>query len=100
MFGTWGDDRAGYPDTTPDFMGRLESVVQKSADVRVFSPFSGWTKREVVAYGTSRGLDYGRTWSCNSTSTVHCGVCSSCVERSIFVDGGTDVRTEFRAARS
>lgn len=80
-----------YPDCTAAFIkGMNEAMVQGTYHhVRVEAPYTGLTKKEIVAIGTKLGVDYSHTWSCYKGGEKACGACGTCRERQeAFRDNG------------
>lgn len=66
-------------------------------EVSIYSPFSGWTKTELVREYISRwpAEDLERySWSCYSNGLIPCGKCTACVSRHIaMVNNGIEEKT-------
>ncbi len=81
-------DYSGYPDCRPEFIRAFEAMarlatkvgVEGGAPVSVRTPLIDMSKREIVALGTSLGVDYSMTTSCYDPSAdgVACGHCDAC----------------------
>lgn len=78
-----GGDHAIYPDCRPEFADALDKVVQIADWHKVVleRPFVNMTKAEIVKLGASIGAPLDLTWSCYNGGNVHCGKCSTCMER-------------------
>jgi len=77
-------DRGVYPDCRPQFVTAVQHAIQVGNDdpsFRVVAPFVDIEKWQIVRLGASIGVPYELTWSCYRGGEVHCGVCSSCVQR-------------------
>lgn len=48
---------------------------------RMLFPFESLERTEVISVGASNGVDFSRTWSCQSNFVAPCGKCYSCLER-------------------
>lgn len=85
-----GGDHAIYPDCRPEFADALDKVVRISDWHKVVleRPFVNFNKTEIVRLGAKLGAPLDLTWSCYNGGNVHCGRCSTCLER----------REAFRAA--
>lgn len=80
-----------YPDCTAAFIkGMNEAMVQGTYHhVQVEAPYTGLSKKEIVAIGTKLGVDYSHTWSCYKGGEKACGACGTCRERQeAFRDNG------------
>jgi 7-cyano-7-deazaguanine synthase len=86
------DDRAVYPDCRREFFDHLTCATGYAYDVRIEAPFTGLTKRQVVAIGRELDVPLEMTWSCydprpvpptptSPESVKPCGVCGACVLR-------------------
>jgi 7-cyano-7-deazaguanine synthase len=81
-------DYSGYPDCRPEFIRAFEAMarlatkvgVEGGAPISVRTPLIDMSKREIVALGTSLGVDYSMTTSCYDPSAegVACGHCDAC----------------------
>ena len=81
-------DYSGYPDCRPEFIAafeRLANVATKAATqdgrrLTIHAPLIRMTKAEIIALGTSMGVDYGLTSSCYDPdeSGAACGRCDAC----------------------
>ncbi len=81
-------DYSGYPDCRPEYIAAFEHManlatragVEGTAPVRIRTPLIALTKREIVALGTSLGVDYGMTTSCYDPGPdgAACGHCDAC----------------------
>lgn len=92
-------DYSGYPDCRPEYIAAFEQManlatragVEGTAPVRIRTPLIALSKHEIVALGTSLGVDYGMTTSCYDpdTSGAACGHCDACQLRlKGFADAG------------
>lgn len=82
-YGAQAQDEYGYWDCTIDFVSKINDVLalNRRNAVRVFAPFAGISKAEVVKTGIEMGIDYEHTWTCYRGGETPCGECPSCVER-------------------
>ncbi|MDQ8154580.1 MAG: 7-cyano-7-deazaguanine synthase QueC [Gemmatimonadota bacterium] len=81
-------DYSGYPDCRPDFIAAFEKLanlatragVEGATRLTVHAPLMQMTKREIIALGTSLGVDYGMTTSCYDPDAdgAACGRCDAC----------------------
>jgi 7-cyano-7-deazaguanine synthase len=71
-----------FPDSTPEFFGNLEAVVNRAMGgrLRLLRPFERLGKDDVLRRGS--GLPLHETFSClRPTNDRHCGACNKCAER-------------------
>lgn len=84
-FGAHSDDAAGdaYPDCTPIFrtsMGR--AILQGTGEkVSLNGPFIYKNKADIVRLGLELDVPFDMTWSCYNGEDMHCGICSTCIDR-------------------
>lgn len=81
-------DYSGYPDCRPEYIGAFEemaslatkSAVQDGRRVKIRAPLIHLGKSEIVALGTSLGVDYSLTSSCYDPARdgAACGECDAC----------------------
>lgn len=78
-----GGDHTIYPDCRPEFAEKLDAVVQISDwhRVRLERPFVDLNKAEIVRLGAELNAPLALTWSCYNGGKIHCGKCSTCLER-------------------
>lgn len=77
-------DHEVYPDCRPKFAEALQVLLQVATGQKTFrvaTPFLRWWKYQIVAAGDRVGVPFEETWSCYQGGPLHCGVCSTCVER-------------------
>jgi 7-cyano-7-deazaguanine synthase len=85
--GVHAGDHPVYPDCRPEFIravsiaGRLGNMGTPVGPPLVKAPFSEMEKWEIAAVGKRVGVPFSQTWSCYKGGEVHCGRCSTCVER-------------------
>jgi len=68
-------------DATREFLDGVTKLFGKVGGVRLEMPFRDMTKTEVARIGLSLGAPIAKTYSCQVSSTVHCGSCPNCVDR-------------------
>jgi 7-cyano-7-deazaguanine synthase len=77
-------DYGVYPDCRPQFVQSIQETMRLATDnnqIFIEAPFVEKTKAEIVKLG-SEHYDLGKyTWSCYRGDYLHCGECSSCLER-------------------
>lgn len=81
-------DHAIYPDCRNEFADALAGAISLCDwhPVELSRPFVDNTKADIVAFGTTLGVPFEKTWSCyeggqGAAGEVHCGKCGTCVER-------------------
>lgn len=88
-------DYSGYPDCRPEYLDAFQAMADlatragvEGRGVRLRAPLLRLTKAEIVALGTSLGVDYGATTSCYDPATdpatgapLACGHCDACLLR-------------------
>jgi 7-cyano-7-deazaguanine synthase len=85
--GIHAGDHAIYPDCRPAFTVAFDAMQRLAVEgfgdpnLRLYTPFVGITKADIVTIGHRLGVDYRATWSCYKGGEVHCGTCGTCVER-------------------
>lgn len=82
-YGAQSHDMYGYWDTTPQFLERLNQLLQlnRQRPIRVHAPLINHSKTDVLRLGLSLQVDYGQTWSCYLGQDIACGQCPTCSER-------------------
>jgi 7-cyano-7-deazaguanine synthase len=71
-----------FPDSTPEFFGGLEAVVNRAMGgrLRMLRPFDRVGQDDVVRRGAGLPLEF--TFSClRPVGDRHCGACNKCAER-------------------
>lgn len=81
-------DYSGYPDCRPEYIDAFERLArlataagtEHGTAVRVRAPLLQLSKAEIIALGTSLGVDYGLTTSCYDPAPdgAACGRCDAC----------------------
>ena len=81
--GVHAGDHAVYPDCRPEFIQEMNRLVQIATEthVKVEAPFVHLTKAEIAGVGDTLKVPWAETWSCYKGGGIHCGRCSTCVER-------------------
>lgn len=84
-------DYSGYPDCRPEFLHAFEALasvatkagVESARTFTIHAPLLRLTKAEIIALGTSLGVDYGMTTSCYDPGGdgAACGHCDACTLR-------------------
>lgn len=72
-----------YPDCSPEFTGAMANAMYVGTyhQVRLYTPFTFWTKSAVVDLACQLKVPVHRTRSCYEADEVACGKCPTCVER-------------------
>ena len=99
-------DYSGYPDCRPEFIRAFEALANlatragvEGARFHVHAPLIEWSKAEIIAAGTRRGVDYALTVSCYQADADGraCGRCESCrLRRAGFERAGVPDPTRYR----
>lgn len=101
FFGAHHSDRGVYPDCRTEFVDSFqesERLATGNENLRVIAPFVNLTKAQIVKTGSELNVPFENTWSCYAGSEVHCGRCSSCVERKkAFREAGIEDNTSYAA---
>ncbi|MBO7502494.1 MAG: 7-cyano-7-deazaguanine synthase QueC [Paludibacteraceae bacterium] len=91
MMANHGGDHAIYPDCRPEFVAAMDGAMQAGTyqHVQLLTPYTDWTKADIVRRGHALGVDYAQTWSCYKGGERQCGRCGTCTERKqAFADAG------------
>ncbi len=83
MLASHKGDHAVYPDCTNTFNVFMSQAIYWGTDCKVvlLAPFENLTKRDIAVKGIEAGVVARDTYSCYEGGEVHCGRCSTCVER-------------------
>lgn len=80
-----GGDHFIYPDCRPGFIDAFQIMQRRAlegyADIALLAPYVHVPKSAIVTDGAHHGTPFEQTWSCYKGGDVHCGRCSTCVER-------------------
>jgi len=76
-------DHPVYLDCRPAFVDALRALLEVStgSGLNVLTPYIGSEKWQLVKLGNTLGVPFSLTWSCYKGGPVHCGKCSTCIER-------------------
>lgn len=99
-FGAHGGEHTNYPDCQPPFADAMDRAAQVSdfRPIRVLAPFVNGKKADIVRRGAELGVPFELTWSCYAGGEIHCGKCSTCVDRkAAFKQAGTEDLTGYAA---
>ncbi len=78
-----------YPDCRAEFASSAEAVINASSvmvakkknRIKVYTPFLGMTKTDVLKLGLELGVPYEKTYSCYRGTIPPCGECATCRQR-------------------
>jgi len=78
-----------YPDCRAEFASSAEAainassvmVAKKKNRIRVYTPFLGMTKTDVLKLGLELGVPFEKTYSCYKGTVPPCGECATCQQR-------------------
>lgn len=100
--GVHAGDHAVYPDCRPKFIDKLNELALVANEgfinphFRVLAPFINIDKAEIARIGARLGVQWRDTWSCYKGGAIHCGRCSTCVERlEAFAEAGVEDNTPY-----
>jgi len=72
------DAEGGYPDTTPEFVKRMNKVAEVCENkIKILAPLIEKDKEDIVALGKELKVNFKDTHSCY-VSDKHCGKCMAC----------------------
>ncbi len=78
-------DTPDYPDTTKEFVKKMEDVINEGTAVRnlkrefkIHTPLINLSKREIIELGLRYNADYSYSISCYRGSEIPCDNCPSC----------------------
>jgi 7-cyano-7-deazaguanine synthase len=80
-------DYSGYPDCRPEYLRAYERMANlatkagvEGGGITIHAPLIALSKREIVEWGISLGVDYSLTWTCYDPgpNDVACGHCDAC----------------------
>jgi 7-cyano-7-deazaguanine synthase len=82
------------------FIESMREAISRCHDepIALLSPFSSWTKADIVRHAKIRGVAWmlSQTWSCYKGREIHCGKCGTCVERKeAFTEADWPDRTQY-----
>jgi len=85
--GVHAGDHAVYPDCRPEFIAALTQLANIANEglihpfFEICTPFIYKTKADIVTSGAVLDVPWEKTWTCYKGGEIHCGRCSTCVER-------------------
>ena len=95
-YGAHADDggAAAYPDTSAKFVRHQARALWLGSGkkIKMVTPFVKKRKADLVKLGLELNAPYHLTWSCYKGQKVHCGECSTCIDRqkAFAINGVTD----------
>ena len=102
-------DYSGYPDCRPEYVAAFERMANlatragiEGRGVRIRAPLIQLTKAQIIALGTSLGVDYSLTTSCYDPDDAgtSCGHCDACLLRlKGFAEAGQPDPIRYRVHR-
>lgn len=98
-------DYSGYPDCRPEFIEAFERMANlatraalEGSPVKIETPLIMMSKAEIIALGSSLGVDYAQTVSCYQADAQGraCGRCDSCrFRKKGFLESGLQDPTRY-----
>ena len=98
FYGAHGSDEPFYPDCRREFYEAFEIAARLGTgeNIKIYAPFSGKRKSEVIKKGVELGVPFEFTWSCYREADKHCGECESCANRKkAFQEAGVSDPTKY-----
>jgi 7-cyano-7-deazaguanine synthase len=82
-------DHAIYPDCTKKFISGFEEAAKFGTynSVKIVSPYCEKSKTDIAQIGKHLNVDFARSYSCYNGKELHCGTCSTCLERKEALKG-------------
>lgn len=68
-------------DCSKEFFDNLGGLLESYGPITIKMPFRYYSKKEVADLGITLGVPIAETFSCQASSSAHCGVCPNCVDR-------------------
>lgn len=100
--GVHSGDHAIYPDCRTEFFDLQEATARVAnesfihPEFQLCAPFIHMTKAEIASLGAILEVPWHETWTCYKGGEIHCGRCSTCVERlEAFHIAGVADQTEY-----
>lgn len=77
------DDTSGHWDGTSEFRNSLNQCLSfnRIHKVQIHAPLVKMSKKEIIEYGVSMGVQFDKTWTCYEGKEISCGTCPSCSSR-------------------
>lgn len=91
------DAEGGYPDTTKDFVEKMNSVAKVCEnEIKVIAPLIEKDKEDIIQLGKELGVNLKCTYSCYVGELKHCGTCLACqLRKAGFKWSGVEDTTEY-----
>ena len=88
LIGSHAGDSAVYPDCRQKFTATFSDAAALGTynQVKISSPFSALTKKQIAQIGKELEFDFQLTWTCYNSRSVHCGTCAACNSRKQALD--------------
>jgi len=91
-------DHPIYPDCRPEFIHAFDAMEALATSgyahprLHLYAPYVHWSKADIATQGESLRVPWHETWSCYAGGPLHCGRCSTCVERqeALYLAGAHD----------
>lgn len=82
-FGAHSGEYTPYADCQPEFAAAMNSAARvcDRKPIELLAPFVHWDKAAIVKRGHDLGVPFELTWSCYEGGNLHCGQCSTCLDR-------------------
>lgn len=100
-FGAHAGIQTNYPDCGKPFADAMHQVAQVCdwKPIAVHAPFIDWTKDKIVRRAAELGVPFHLTWSCYNGRELHCGQCSTCMDRRhAFREAGVADPTQYEVS--
>ena len=83
VYGAVAVDNFSYWDCTQEFIDAMNSVLHlnRMNCITLHAPVLMKSKKHIIEYGMSLGVDFNDTWTCYAGKEKACGVCPSCSSR-------------------
>ena len=97
--GIVGRGAVSFPDCSQEFISSLSKSLSLAvnSEIRVFTPLIGFSKGDIINYGSEYGFPYKLTYSCYLGGIKHCGQCAACKSRKeAFKASGIKDPTEYK----
>lgn len=89
LIGAHAGDHEVYPDCREGFMNfmSLATEVGTDAGIAIQAPYIQKSKAHIAGRALGMNVPVERTYSCYKGGPIHCGVCSTCIERRKALEG-------------
>ncbi len=99
-------DYSGYPDCRPEYIDSVQKTINMGTksgvtgkNLVIHTPLINMTKKDIILYGVSLGVDYSKTVSCYQLDKngLACGKCDACFYRKEgFNEAGVEDPTKYK----